>query len=271
MQSGDTARKINREIEAIDVHGHYGTALSSASAVRNEITSGDAQTVLQRAASANIAFTVVSPLAGLFPRAHGAPVSANEDAAQVVATHEGLGYWVILDPLRSETFEQARRLLASPKCVGIKIHPEEHCYCIREHGQVIFEFAAAQRSVVMTHSGEQNSLPEDYLPFADAFPEVTLILAHLGCGYDGDPTHQVRAIQQSRHGNVFVDLSSACNVQSGLIEWAVQQIGAEKMLFGTDSPLHDARFELGKIVTADISETAKRKILGLNAIKLLEL
>ena len=271
MQYDDTAQKINREIEAIDVHAHYGIDCSNTSVLWNQIMSGDAQIVLQRAALANIRLTVVSPLAGMQPRGQGAPVSANEDAAQVVSAHEGLRQWVIVHPLESETFEQARRLLPGPKCVGIKIHPEEHCYPIREHGQAIFEFAAAQRSVVMTHSGEQNSLPEDFLSFADAFPEVTLILAHLGHGYDGDPTHQVRAIQQSRHGNIFVDLSSARNMQSGLIEWAVQQIGAEKMLFGTDSPLYFAPMQRARVDYADISEADKRKILCENARELLAL
>jgi len=35
--------------------------------------------------------------------------------------------------------------------------------------------------------------------------------------------------------------------------------------------LLDARHQIGKIVTADISNNDKRKILGLNAIKLLGL
>jgi predicted TIM-barrel fold metal-dependent hydrolase len=36
-------------------------------------------------------------------------------------------------------------------------------------------------------------------------------------------------------------------------------------------PVMDARAMVGRIATADISEQAKRKVLGLNAIKLLGL
>ena len=48
-------------------------------------------------------------------------------------------------------------------------------------GRAIFEFAAEHRAIILTHSGEENSLPEDFVPFANDYPEVRLILAHIGC------------------------------------------------------------------------------------------
>jgi predicted TIM-barrel fold metal-dependent hydrolase len=51
----------------------------------------------------------------------------------------------------------------------------------------------------------------------------------------------------------------------------VRIAGADRMLFGTDMALLDARHALGKIVTADISHADKRQILGLTAIELLRL
>ena len=169
-------------------------------------------------------------------------MAGNEDARRAVEETEGLLQWVVVHPGQPATFEQVREMLKSPKCVGIKIHPEEHCYAIAEHGRAIFEFAANLRAVILTHSGEPNSMPLDFVPFADDFPEVTLILAHLGnSGEAGEsPELQVRAIQASRHGNVYVDTSSAQSILPGLIEWAVSEIGAERILFGTDTPLYFA-------------------------------
>ena len=43
------------------------------------------------------------------------------------------------------------------------------------------------------------------------------------------------------------------------------------MLFGSDMPLMDPRLQVGRIVTADIPDEVKLKVLGLNAIKLLGL
>ena len=55
------------------------------------------------------------------------------------------------------------------------------------------------------------------------------------------------------------------------IEFLVEGAGADRVLFGSDHSLMDPRHHVGRIVTADIPEDAKRKVLGLNAIKLLGL
>lgn len=259
-------------IQAIDAHAHYGQYLRSG--MNDEIAdfmSGDAAKVVQRATAANIALTIVSPLLALLPRGGADPVEGNREAAKVVAETDGLLQYVVVDPLHPATYEQAAEMLSLPKCVGIKIHPEEHCYPIREHGPAIFEFAAKHRAVVLTHSSEQNSLAMDFVPFINDYPEVKLILAHIGCGWDGDLTHQVRAIEKSKHGNAFADTSSARSITPKLIEWAVKHVGAERVLFGTDTPLYHASMQRVRIDHADLSDQEKRLILRENAIRLFEL
>ncbi len=258
-------------IQAIDVHGHYGRYDRGRADVVNDFMTGDAAVVVHRARQAHTRLTIVSPLQALLPRGGGDPVAGNEDAFRVVAQTEGLLQWVVIDPNKPRTCEQAAQMLDTPKCVGIKIHPEEHLYPITEHGRAVFAFAADYRDVVLAHSSEQNSLAADYVKFANDYPEMRLILAHLGCGWDGDLTHQVRAIQQSRHGNVFVDTSSARSITPNLIEWAVREIGAERILYGTDTPLYFAPVQRARIDHADLSEHDRRLILRDNAIRLLGL
>jgi uncharacterized protein len=188
-----------------------------------------------------------------------------------VAATPGLLQWVVVNPLQAATFEQARSMLQTPPCMGIKIHPEEHRYAIREHGEAIFSFAASLGALVLTHSGERNSLPADFIPLADRYPEVTLILAHIGCSEDNDRTLQVRAVQQSKHGNVVADTSSAQSLTPGLIEWAVKEIGADRVLFGTDTPLYSTAMQRQRIDTADLDDRSKRLILRDNAVRLLGL
>jgi predicted TIM-barrel fold metal-dependent hydrolase len=232
---------------------------------------GDASVVVRRAAAANIRLTIVSPLEALLPRFGGDPVKGNINAAQIVAETEGLLQYVVIDPLKPATYEQADEMLKLPKCVGIKIHPEEHGYPIVEHGRKIFEFAAERRAIILTHSSEQNSQADDFVPLVNEFPEVRLILAHIGCGWDGDLTHQVRAIQKSKHGNMFADTSSARSITPKLIEWAVKQIGPERVLFGTDTPLYHASMQRIRIDHADLSDGEKRMILRENAVRLFRL
>jgi predicted TIM-barrel fold metal-dependent hydrolase len=257
------------EIAAIDVHAHYGTFANAPHALVNRFRSGSADAVAERARAARTDITIVSPLQALMPRFDNDAEGGNDDAANTIAEYSALRFWVVLDPRKSRTFEQAERMLQLPHCAGIKIHPEEHGYPIRAHGSTLFSFAQQHGAAILTHSGEQNSLPEDFVPLANDFPDVRLILAHLGCGFDGDPTHQVRAIQSSRSDNVFVDTSSAQSLMPGLIEWAVGEIGAEKILYGTDAPLYCSSMQRARIDFADISDENKRLILRENALRLL--
>ncbi len=47
--------------------------------------------------------------------------------------------------------------------------------------------------------------------------------------------------------------------------------GPGRVLFGTDMPLLDARHQVAKVATANITDEAKQRVLGLNAIELLGL
>lgn len=253
-------------IPAIDVHGHYGAYIrAGGDSLSDSFCSGDAAEVVRRASQVNVVLTIVSPLTALLPRCRADAVAGNTEAARVVAQTPGLKQYVVIDPQRAETYAQAEEMLTQPQCVGIKIHPEEHGYLIRDHARPIFEFAARHRAIMLTHSSEQNSLAGDFIPWANHFPDVRLILAHIGCGWDGDLTHQVRAIQQSRHGNVFADTSSARSIVPGLIEWAVREVGADRVLFGTDTPLYHTAMQRARIDHADLPDGAKRQILCENA------
>ena len=249
-------------IQAVDVHGHYGRY---GDGIPGELMSGDPSVVIQRARRANVRLTIVSPLEALLPRGRGDGVAGNRDAARVVADTPGLLQYVVIDPRSPETYRQADEMLALPTCVGMKIHPEEHVYPINEFGAEIFEFAAHHGAVVLSHSSEQNSLASDLVAWANRFPEMKLILGHIGCGWDGDYTHQVRAVQQSRHGNVFADTSSARSIVPGLIEWAAREIGSDRILFGTDTPLYLTGMQRLRIDEAELTDAEKRQILCENA------
>ncbi len=257
------------QISAIDVHGHYGRYIGeTGNQLADALYSGDAAEVVRRASAVNIELTIVSPLSALKPRFQADAVKGNTEASLAVAATPGLRQYVVIDPRRSETYHQAATMLAQPQCVGIKLHPEEHGYRISEHAREIFEFAARHRAIMLTHSSEQNSLAAEFIPWTNEFPEVRLILAHIGCGWDGDLSHQVRAILESRHENVFADTSSARSITPGLIEWAVREVGAERVLFGTDTPLYHTAMQRARIDYADLTDNEKRLILRDNACRL---
>ena len=260
------------DVLAIDVHAHYGPYERRQDELIDEWLSLDAEEVVEHAKNARTRLTIASPMHGLLPRG-GNPdvVAANEDAATQAARLDGLLQWVIVHPQRPETYQQAAEMLSQPQCMGIKIHPEEHVYPIKDYGAEFFEFAAKHDAIVLAHTGDPLSWPADFLPFINEYPNVRLILAHLGNGGGaaGDPTLQVKAIQEARHNNVYVDTSSGRSILNGLIEWAVGEIGDDRILYGTDSPLYSSVMHRARIDYAGISYESKLRILHKNAEELL--
>jgi hypothetical protein len=261
---------MKNEIQAIDVHAHlgdydYGDALS------RRFMTGDAGRVVHLATQARTEWTVVSSMKAFFPEGGYDVVAGNEETLRAVEGSERLRCWAVLDPKDARNFAQVEGMLGHPRCAGIKVHPELHTYYIADYGQVIFSFAAKHGALVQSHSGQERSLPMDFVRFADAFPEVSLIVSHLGFGWDGEMTHQVRAIKASRHGNIHSDTSSSKSITPCLLEWAVGEVGAEKILYGTDSPLYFAPMQRARIDHADLSDEKKRLILRGNAERLLGL
>lgn len=257
------------DLKAIDVHGHVGRYDRGQRREADRWCSGTAAQVVELADRARIGLTVVSALEALLPFG-GDPLRGNEQVVKAVARQPRLRFWAVLHPTVEGSYPQVERLLRHPSCCGIKIHPDAHHYLITERGGAIFEFAARQNTVVLTHSGQYGANPEDFIPFADRHPNVRLILAHLG-NDEGSLHRQAFACRRSRHGNVYVDTSSAASIQSGLIESAVADLGHERILFGTDTPLYFAPAHRARIDHALISDVAKRAILQGNAARLLRI
>ena len=65
-----------------------------------------------------------------------------------------------------------------------------------------------------------------------------------------------------------VDLSG-CDPCAGMTEMAVRELGAERVIFGSDAGGRSFASQLGKVLGADIPEAAKRLILGENFKRLL--
>jgi predicted TIM-barrel fold metal-dependent hydrolase len=255
-------------MNAIDVHGHYGIYDRGSSGLTDRMMSGDLEVVRRRARAAGVKLTVVSPLRAIIPYG-GDIVGGNEESLELCPQYDDIRFWVVLEPRIQQSFVQAESMLQHPHCCGIKIHPRDHGYEIRQYGDAIFDFANAHKSVVLTHSGDLGSYPEDFVPFVERYPEMSLILAHLGNSDNGHFTRQVIAYKRARSGNIYIDTSSIRSMPSGLIEWAVDEIGYDHLLFGTDTPLYFTASQKARVEYAEIDEAAKQAILFDNAVRLL--
>ena len=255
------------EIKAIDVHSHFGDwNYSIAPKDQFAFYEGDTDYLLQNMKYANIGFSINSHLYSFFPRGKGDSFLANQQGLAIIEKNPELYLWAVVNPLQPETYAQAKELLEHERCLGIKVHPEEHRYPLKAYGAELYEFAAKNSAVIEGHSGEAWSLPEDYGDFANHYPEVTTIASHLGCGFDGDFRHQIRAIQGNLHHNLFTDTSSAKSINCNILEIAVSEIGSERILFGTDSGCYFSPSQRARVDYARIGDEDKRNILYRNAL-----
>ena len=126
--------------------------------------------------------------------------------------------------------------------------------------------------------------------------------AHIGHNVDKNPAHQINAIAMSKHRNIWADTSSSASLFGGIIEYAVQQVGSDRILFGTDTPLYNScaplhpcrpllcrrrrifrvcspssynigsvgrrQMHRGRIDMANINDEDKERILASNAVEL---
>lgn len=106
--------------------------------------------------------------------------------------------------------------------------------------------------------------PEDAALLARRFPNVRIIMAHLtGCGVRG-----VLAVKDC--DNLMVDTSGAAP-ESGLVEYAVAQLGEDRVLYGSDVPIRDFAVALARVTGSQLAPAVQRKILFHNARALLRL
>jgi predicted TIM-barrel fold metal-dependent hydrolase len=109
------------------------------------------------------------------------------------------------------------------------------------------------------------SRPRYLAEIAPRYPNANFVSGHSG----NIPEPRAEAIAAAQaHPNVYLETCSTFRTP-GVIEQLVDEAGADRVLFGSDVPLMDPRPQIGKIITARISDEAKRQILGGNARRLL--
>jgi predicted TIM-barrel fold metal-dependent hydrolase len=149
-----------------------------------------------------------------------------------------------------------------------KIHSFCHEYPADGPGYRDFwQYANEKEMLVLAHTSDSDEFcsPELFGPIAREHPRVRIILAHAGVTQRGCE-QTIRMVRQ--HDNLYLD--TACSQPHvGMIEKFVREVGAQRVLFGSDVPVLDPSAQLGRIAYAKIKEQDKEKILGLNMKELL--
>ena len=242
--------------EIIDFHGHPG---------RWGVSQTTPATVLPAMDAVGIDRAVV------FDIWHPEGRRSNDITAALVAERPdrfiGFAY---VSPLMPETMiPELERAIDQLGLVAIKLYPPYVGIPLSEPiWSPIYQFANQRELVVLWHTGiEAASLPKYIADVAPHYPKATFVAGHSG----NCPPLRRQAIDVAKaNPNVYLETCSTFRTP-GVIEELVNEAGADRVLFGSDIPLMDPRAQLGKIITADISDEAKGLVLGENARRILKL
>jgi len=158
---------------------------------------------------------------------------------------------------------------------GVKFHPDYQDFYVDDKKVFpIYEALAEAGMIMLFHAGKDIGYPPPYhcppcrlRKVLDAFPGSIIIAAHMG-GYEN--TYQVEKYLVGQ--DVYFDTSYSFDILgNGGMEKLIKQHGADRILFGTDSPWKDQEREVDNIRSLNLTEDEMEKILGGNAVRILKL
>lgn len=190
---------------------------------------------------------------------------ADNDAVLEGLKHAGRrahGY-VYLNPNHLEfSLQEFDRCVRDGPMVGVKLWIAKRCSA--PELDPIVRRAAEQKAAIYQHTwlnmkGNQpgESTPFDIVELARRHPDVRLICGHAG----GDWERGIRVIRSTP--NLFLEIAGS-DPTSGFVEMAVRELGAERIIYGSDVGGRSFASQIAKVRGAAIPEPAKRLILREN-------
>ena len=158
-------------------------------------------------------------------------------------------------------------------CIGIKYAGNEKgLRCSHPNNDPIMRLAVELNVHVYIHTwlkvggsprlpgggnGEGESTPMDVAELARRFPTVPMICGHTG----GDWEIGIRVIRP--YPNILVEFAGS-DPHSGMVDYAVRELGVDRLVWGGHGPSRSYATELGKVLDADLSKRDRMKVFGGN-------
>jgi predicted TIM-barrel fold metal-dependent hydrolase len=252
-------------VSTIDAHAHLGSGFQPWR------TADLVADLVATAAEAGITRTLVSTLGTDSLLSHPSPEelrAANRITEEAVARFpDALAGVVYLSPehVRASLDELDRHVADGP-FVGVKLW-----IAMRAGDRRMDPLADRISSLgvpVLQHAWYKTvggfpdeSTPADVAELARRHPELKIQMAHLG----GAGRRGVADI--APYPNIVVDTSGGDPVL-GEVDHAVAELGADRVLFGSDAPIRDPATALSKVLGSSLSPSDRQRVLHDNAVRL---
>lgn len=187
----------------------------------------------------------------------------------------GLLWMTLWDGRPEQHIDALNRWVRDGPMVGMKLAGNDGV-CSWPVYEPVFEHAASLDGLIFIHAwlkvGGDPPLPGGLLEIHESRPQDVALLArrhpemHLICGHGGgDWELGVAAVRAQP--NVTFEISGSWPTR-GMVEMAVRELGAERVIFGSDIPGRSFGSQLAKVLGASIPDHAKQLILAQNLRRL---
>ena len=196
----------------------------------------------------------------------------NEFIASEVASHPdtliGLG---TMHP-ESDDIAADFEHLKSLGLKGVKLHPDIQGFKIDDYRCLkIYELCERDGLPILMHTGDYRydfSNPNRLIPILKIYNGLTIVGAHFG-GWSiwEEASNDLYDIK-----NLYVDCSSSLSyIEPRISAEIIKRYGTDRVLFGTDYPLHSPVKEMEILTSLGFSDADYEKIFSKNAIKVYKL
>ena len=180
-----------------------------------------------------------------------------------------------IDPgFPDESCATIEKWIRNGPCIGIKYvgGKKTGVACSHPNNDPIIRLAAELDATIYIHTwlkvggtprlpGRDNlpgeSTPMDVVTLARRFPNARFICGHSG----GDWQLGVRVVRP--HQNVLLEFAGS-DPHSGSVDYAVKELGADRIVWGGHGPSRSYATELGKVLDADLARADRMKVFGGN-------
>lgn len=147
---------------------------------------------------------------------------------------------------------------------GVEISPAVHGVGLTDRRTVALVAVAAEfgHPVYIVCLGRSGAGAPELAELARTFPGVTFVLGH--CGFVGIDLYALNAVRPE--ANIVAE-TSGC--YTAIAAAAVERLGADRVIFGTDYPMQHPSVELAKLRALGLSGEVRDMIAWRNASRLL--
>jgi len=203
----------------------------------------------------------------------------NAWTCQVAAENPSLIAFINLDPLQDEATMTAELTdkVENHGARGVKLHPSsQQFYPGDRRLWPGYSLAQEMGLPVIFHAGsfasaEQYAQPKHFTDVLASFPDLTVVMAHIGNGFLDESRSMAAA-----YPNLQFDCSAIISHTSDSftekdLTTLIRDIGVERVMFGSDYPWYDPADSAERLLRLDFSEEEKGLLLAGNAIRIYSL